>query len=193
MKECVRQSGKICKQAGFTLIEMLIVIIILGILAMVIIPQITVSTEDAKVSTLKTNLNSLRGAIEVYYAQHNMVYPGVYETDGSKNAAADPAAAFIAQLTQFTDVNGKVSGTKNDTATPPIIYGPYIKGNALPSNPFIAIAANANQVSTAITADVTAARAVLGGGANGWAYWPAVGILFANDGLSTNGVAHTTY
>jgi prepilin-type N-terminal cleavage/methylation domain-containing protein len=35
-------------QFGFTLIEMLIVIIILGILAMVIIPQISVSTGDAK-------------------------------------------------------------------------------------------------------------------------------------------------
>ena len=68
---------------GFTLIEMLIVIIILGILAMVIIPQITVSQEDAKVSTLKTNLTGIRSAIELYYAQHNNIYPGVKKTDGT--------------------------------------------------------------------------------------------------------------
>jgi prepilin-type N-terminal cleavage/methylation domain-containing protein len=173
------------KQSGFTLIEMLIVIIILGILAMVIIPQITVSTEDAKVSTLKTNLTGVRGTIEVYYAQHNMIYPGV-KTDGTN--AAGSALAFVNQLTQFTDIEGVVSGTKTATH----IYGPYIKGGALPVNPFVTDAAKSNQVSVAATADVTADRAVLAGG-NGWAYWPTVGIFYANDGLSTNGVAHLTY
>ena len=193
MKESKDLTVRKYKQSGFTLIEMLIVIIILGILALVIIPQITVSTEDAKVSTLKTNLTGVRGTIEVYYAQHNMIYPGVYETDGSKGAAADPAAAFIAQLTQYTDINGKVSGTKNESANPPIIYGPYIKGGALPANPFITVADNANTVTTATTANVTTARTVLGGGANGWAYWPAVGIFYANDGFKTNNVDHFTY
>ena len=39
---------KLNKQAGFTLIEMLIVVLLLGILAMLIIPQISVSTDDAR-------------------------------------------------------------------------------------------------------------------------------------------------
>lgn len=192
MKESKDLTVRKYKQSGFTLIEMLIVIIILGILAMVIIPQITVSTEDAKVSTLKTNLTGVRGTIEVYYAQHNMIYPGVYETDGSKAAAADPAAAFIAQLTQFTDINGKVSGTKNESASPPIIYGPYIKGNALPANPFVDDTTKNNKVTTAATVNVTLPRTVLPDG-NGWAYWPAVGVFYANDGLKTNNVDHFTY
>ena len=185
MKECKRQAGRNCKQAGFTLIEMLIVIIILGILAMVIIPQITVSTEDAKVSTLKTNLTGVRGTIEVYYAQHNMTYPGV-KTDGTN--AAGTALAFVSQLTQYTDVNGVVSGTKTATH----IYGPYIKGGVLPANPFVDSTTLNNQVTVAATADVTTARSVLAGG-TGWAYWPAVGVFYANDGLSTNGVSHLTY
>lgn len=172
-------------RSGFTLIEMLIVIIILGILAMVIIPQITVSTEDAKVSTLKTNLTGIRGTIEVYYAQHNMVYPGAV-TDGT-NAPGLPIT-FVNQLTQFTDVAGVVSGTKTATA----IYGPYIKGGVLPANPFVTDTAKNSLVSVAVTADVTAARSVIAGG-NGWAYWPAVGVFYANDGLSSNGIAHTTY
>ena len=55
---------------AFTLIEMLIVIVILGILAMVIIPQISTSTDDAKLSTLQTNLSSMRNSVELYYALH---------------------------------------------------------------------------------------------------------------------------
>ena len=55
------------KEDGFTLIEMLIVVIVLGILAMIIIPQINVSTGEARTSTLRTNLNSVRNAIELYY------------------------------------------------------------------------------------------------------------------------------
>jgi len=45
------------EQAGFTLIEMLIVVILLGILAMLIVPQISVSTGDANLNTLKSNLS----------------------------------------------------------------------------------------------------------------------------------------
>ena len=187
MKKSKDQIGRKYQQSGFTLIEMLIVIIILGILAMIIIPQITVSTDDAKVSTLKTNLTGVRSAIEVYSAQHNMTYPGV-KTDGTN--AAGTADAFIAQLTQFTDIDGKISGTKTVTH----IYGPYIKGAVLPANPYVTDAALNNKVTVAATADVTTVRTVLAGG-NGWAYWPAVGIFYANDAGSSGSpaITHITY
>ena len=189
---CQKLFRTVKNRDGFTLIEMLIVIIILGILAMVIIPQITVSTEDAKVSTLKANLSGVRGTIEVYYAQHNMTYPGV-ATDGTNTAGT--ALAFVNQLTQFTDIAGVVSGTKTTTA----IYGPYIKNGVLPGNPFVTDPGpppKNNQVSVApLTTpydNVTTQRVVITGG-NGWAYWPTVGVFFANDGLKTNDVDHFTY
>ena len=89
--QCQNTVFAVKSRDGFTLIEMLIVIIILGILAMVIIPQITVSQEDAKMSTLKTNLAGIRSAIELYYAQHNNTYPGVKKVDGTLADVADAA------------------------------------------------------------------------------------------------------
>ena len=176
-------------RSGFTLIEMLIVIIILGILAMVIIPQITVSTEDAKVSTLKTNLTGIRGTIEVYYAQHNMVYPGmVKETDGTTatGSPAEATTAMIAQLTQFSNAAGKVSGTKDTT----YIYGPYIKGGVIPDNPFSTTSPH-GVVSDLSISDITAARTT--DGSTGWKYLPKLGVIFPNDGGSSGGTAHATY
>jgi prepilin-type N-terminal cleavage/methylation domain-containing protein len=168
-------------RSGFTLMEMLIVIIILGILAMIIIPQITVSQDDAKVSALKTNLAGMRSAIEIYYAQHNNVYPGMKKTDGSLGDVGDiaeSATAFREQMTQFTDVTGKVAATQ--TAAYP--FGPYIKGVALPDNPF-----KDNTMLCDITiADLTLAVGVkrAATGATGWKYLAKLGVIFANDETS---------
>ena len=50
---------------------MLIVVVIMAILAATIIPQFTDSTKDAKASTTKFNLHTLRSQIELYRTQHN--------------------------------------------------------------------------------------------------------------------------
>ena len=179
---CQKLFRTVKNRDGFTLIEMLIVIIILGILAMIIIPQITVSTEDAKVSTLKTNLSGIRGTIEVYYAQHNMVYPGVVmETDGA--TATDNATAVVAftkQLTQYSDATGKVAGTYNATTAP---LGPYIKGGALPTNPFRTTPVTNDVLCDIAVTDITLATGVkrVATGTTAWKYLPKLGIIFAND------------
>ena len=163
-------------QAGFTLIEMLVVVIILGILAMIIVPQISVSTDDARLNSLQTNLNSLRSAIEVYAAQHANRYPGTYsEADGTTAVADDAAAkaAFLAQLTQFTDINGMVNGTK----TVAFKYGPYLKTGTLPLNSFND---SGDVVCDFDQGDITVAR-VVSGGAEGWQYFAPIGVFFAND------------
>jgi prepilin-type N-terminal cleavage/methylation domain-containing protein len=180
---CQKLFRTVKNRDGFTLIEMLIVIIILGILAMVIIPQITVSTEDAKVSTLKTNLSGIRGTIEVYYAQHNMTYPGVNAAGGTYGAA-NSADAFKNQLILFTDAAGAVSPTKTATH----IYGPYIKGGSLPQNPY---ADNVVQIDTVNPTSITDRTPFTT--LSGWTYRPAIGLIFANDGGTSNGVAHATY
>ena len=189
---CQKMVRAVKGSGGFTLIEMLIVIIILGILAMIIIPQITVSTEDAKVSTLKTNLGGLRSAIEIYYAQHNQTYPGVkMQTDGTTltASAAEAKTAFEAQMFQYSDATGKTATAYNATTAP---FGPYIKSGALPANPFEDVATNTVLLCEVTETDITKAVGVqrAADGTTGYKYMAKLGVIFANDEVSA--AAETT-
>jgi general secretion pathway protein G len=68
---------------GFTLVEILIVVVILGILAAIVIPQFTNASQEAKLSALKSNLQTVRAQIQLYKIQHNDSPPAVatFEND----------------------------------------------------------------------------------------------------------------
>ena len=57
-------------ESGFTLIELVIVIVILGILAAVAIPKYEDMREQARVATIKGQLGSIRSAIAIQYARN---------------------------------------------------------------------------------------------------------------------------
>ncbi len=76
-------------QKGFTLVELLIVVIILAILAAIVVPQFAASTDDAKISSLDTTLANMRAAIDLYYQQHGE-YPSAITAAGG-TACAVPA------------------------------------------------------------------------------------------------------
>ncbi len=118
------------KNTGFTLVEILIVVIILGILAAIVIPQFTEASNDARESALSSDLQTVRSQIELYKVQHNM-YPGYTRAaDGTETYSADN---FITQLINKTDVDGGVMGDGDDAADFP--YGPYLQ--KFPANPFV--------------------------------------------------------
>ena len=59
---------KMQNQQGFTLIELVIIIVVLGILAAVAIPKYQDITAEAKASAAKGALGSMRSGISIYYA-----------------------------------------------------------------------------------------------------------------------------
>jgi prepilin-type N-terminal cleavage/methylation domain-containing protein len=139
-------------RSAFTLIEILIVVVIMAILAATIIPQFTDSSTDAKTSTAKFNLSTLRGQIELYRTNHNGLKPG----------------ATLVELTQSTNAAG-TSGTSG----PSYPFGPYLR--EIPVNPISGSqAVKAVMNNPAVASDVTS-----GGG--GWLYHAASGNVWIDD------------
>lgn len=60
---------------AFTLIEILIVVVILGILAAIVIPQFTSASEEAQASNAQTQMSTIRNQIELYRVRNNGTYP----------------------------------------------------------------------------------------------------------------------
>lgn len=98
---------------GFTLVEILIVVIILGILAAIVIPQFTNASQDARRSSLTSQLQTLRSQIELYKLQHNDELPDLItgwtqltgKTDAAGNAAADGAFGPYMQAAPANPLN----------------------------------------------------------------------------------------
>lgn len=76
------------RRRGFTLIEIMVVVVILGILAATIIPQFMGTTHDAKVSSAKTHIADLESAVERFHV-HMDRYPSAEE--GLKVLVTPPA------------------------------------------------------------------------------------------------------
>ena len=159
-------------QSGFTLIEILIVVILLGILATVIIPQVSVSSDDAKRNTLKTNLANLRSVIELYYYQHGNAYPALAVPGTKPGDVSTIADAFAAQLTRYTDGSGNISNSGSSTYA----YGPYVKSD-MPTNPFN----NLNDVTIDNSEDDITEKDSSGAG-TAWKFYAKTGVFMAADG-----------
>ena len=111
---------KMASNRAFSLIELIIVVVILGLVAAIAVPRISRAAEATAEAKIKADLGVLRKAIELYAAEHNGIFPGA-NGDGANGAGTD--GAFERQLLYYSDEDGLVSQTP-DPAYP---FGPYLK------------------------------------------------------------------
>jgi len=67
------------KSAGFTLIELMLVVAIIGLLAAIAIPRFANLVIKAKEAAVKGKVGSLRSAVSIYYANNEGIYPGMLD------------------------------------------------------------------------------------------------------------------
>lgn len=156
------------RRGAFTLVELLIVIVILGILATIVIPQFSNASQQARENSLKDDLRYLRTQIAVYKAEHRDVAPG----SGSGN--------FVQQMTLPTDDGG----TTNAAVTTTYKFGPYLL--RMPANPLT----NLDTIKISNSADLTTQIDQT----TGWIYNPVTQQIIANlNGSDTNGTSYSQY
>jgi len=108
-------AGPACRPArGFTLVEILIVVILLGILAAIVIPQMGDASDQTRTTVLLSNLQALRAQVLLYRAHHEDTWP---------------TAEIASQLTLPSDADGNT----NAVAGPAYPFGPYLQ--SFPVNP----------------------------------------------------------
>jgi prepilin-type N-terminal cleavage/methylation domain-containing protein len=99
---------------GFSLIEILMVVVLIGILAAIAVPRFIDASEEAADSALAKDLDMVRRQIELFKFHHSGRLPG---QDGND---------LVEQLTERTDIHGNVVAGG--------AYGPYMP--IFPLNPF---------------------------------------------------------
>ncbi len=114
---------------AFTLIEVLIIILILGILIILVIPVLSGHIIAAKEGVAKDHLRILRSVVQLYAVQHNGV-PPAYILDGTA-PEGQKYGVFMEQLFNATYSDGTVADANSGDE---LTFGPYL--TSIPENPF---------------------------------------------------------
>ncbi len=142
---------------GFTLVEILIVVLVLGIIAAIALPRFSNATDMARASMLADDLRIIRMQMEVFKGQHRGVPPGYPNCDTSQAPTED---AFIAHMTMASTTDGDTA----EPNTPGYSHGPYLQ--QMPCNPM-------NNKTTVEIVSGAAAFPAAPDDSHGWIYQPS--------------------
>lgn len=101
------------KSKAFTLVEILIVVVILGILAAIVVPQFTKASEDAQTGNVVTQLQTIRSQIELFRVRNNGNYPALTASGTAPNFGWD---ALVGTNFMRAAPNNPRTGTASITA-----------------------------------------------------------------------------
>lgn len=163
---------------AFTMVEIMIVVVLLGVLAAIVIPGIAKSGTAARESVLASDLSLLRRFALIYKSQHLEVAPGY---PNGNTAAAPTNDAFREQATLSSNRGGQTAAQ----GTSGFDYGPYL--SKMPANPF-------NGLDTVQMLANGQAFPAAADDSDGWICKPETGeIRPDNTGTNDNGMAYYDY
>jgi prepilin-type N-terminal cleavage/methylation domain-containing protein len=169
--------------SAFTLVEVMIVVIIIGILATIVIPQFTGATKQARETTLRDDLRFLRSQVQVFRIQHRDIAPGY---PGGNMSSSPTQQDFSDQMLLYTSELCDTSTTADATHK----LGPYL--SRVPTNPItdqaaILVLGNDDPIPTDLPV-------MNGDQPYGWIYKPYTQQWVANlGGNDANGNAYASY
>ncbi len=114
---------------AFTMVEILIVVVIMGILAAIVIPQFSSASSQARETYLTESLENLRTKVRIYQAEHNGLLPGQEGTSAAHITRQTSSQRFADALLNRTNENGQIGVSSKHR------FGPYLE--CLPANPFV--------------------------------------------------------
>ncbi len=119
------------QKKGFTLIELMIVIAIIGILAAVAIPKFADMVAKSKEGATKASLGAIRGALTVYYGENEGKYPVVNgQTDTPTATTVLDSALVPKYIAKIDEAKLPKSGCTDNRSTVYAVNYPTANVNA---------------------------------------------------------------
>lgn len=79
------------RQSGFTLVELLVVIVVIGILVAIVVPRLSGAKDSANRASCQSNLRLLQTGLAQYYAKHEEYPASLDDVDVNDKAKECPA------------------------------------------------------------------------------------------------------
>lgn len=171
-------------RGGFSLVELIIVIVIIGLIAAIAVPRFARAGQSAGEAALRADLKKLRDAIELYTVEHQGDWPAF--RGAGDGVSAHSGEAFERQLTWYTSPAGTASRTPDDVHT----LGPYL--HRIPPLP-VGRFKGADKV---ISLNFVATGTAVSDAQYGWQYGHYMSNIRANcaaDEIGSNGIPYNEW